>query len=157
MLGSSNVTDGQGVVSEGPPGRAPGERPGQCPDLRQGVTRGICVAVLRGGAALGGGATQLTCGSSGPQHSPPQPPSSLPPTGAAWSRGPSPSWARPEGERTEGEGRGRRHTGTRFPGARVQAGGRSSPSSSPRFTLSRRQDPSSLLGSPWNPGEVGLP
>ena len=80
MPGSSKVTDGQSVVSEDPPGRAPGERPGQCPDLCQGVTRGICVAALCGGAALGGGATQLTCGSSGPQHSPPQPPSSLPPS-----------------------------------------------------------------------------
>ena len=54
MPGSSDMTDGQSVVSEGPlaaesqPGHAPGERPGQCPDLCQGVTRGICVAVLCG-------------------------------------------------------------------------------------------------------------
>ena len=48
----------------------------------------------------------LTCGSSGPRHSPPEPPSSPPPTGATWSRDPSPSWVRPEGEKTQGEGRG---------------------------------------------------
>lgn len=99
----------------------------------------------------------LTCGSSGPQHSPPQPPSSPLPTGAAWSRGPSRSWARPEGERTQGEGWGRRHVGMRSPGASRQARGKSSPSARPRSVLSRCQEPSSLLGSPWNPGEVGLP
>ena len=42
MPGSLDMTDGQSVVSEGPlaaesqPGHALGERPGQCPDLRQG-------------------------------------------------------------------------------------------------------------------------
>lgn len=46
----------------------------------------------------------LPCGSSGPRHSPPVPHSSPPPTGATSSRDPSPSWVRPEGQKTQGEG-----------------------------------------------------
>ena len=122
MPGSLDVTDGQTECGEwGPTGCRVPARPrtgGTAWSVSRppsGVAHGICVAVLWGGTALGWGATGLTCGSSGPQHSPPQPPSSVPPTGAAWSRGPCLSWARPEGERTEGEGRGRSHTGTRSP------------------------------------------
>lgn len=127
------VTGGP-LASESPPGHSRGRPgcvtrslPGQCPDKWHRVAALRGASGSGGGTALGLGAAGLTCGNSGPQHSPPQPPSSPLPTGAAWSRGPSQSWARPEGERTQGEGWGRRHVGMRSPGASRQARGKSSP------------------------------